>query len=277
MKIFTDGSVLDNNQTGSAFVIPALKVEKSYFLGKNYSIFTAELHAILMALHYLVDLPQSLFQAVICVDSKSVLMALQSNNVNCRPEMIFEIKHLANSLILKGTNLSFCWIPSHCGIFGNEWVDRVAKKGAKNSDKSEKVTISFSIQEGYSTLQKASFDKLYKQVRSGRYIDISRKIEVIKSRLNFSIFTSRQVISLFFRFKLNSLKTKFSKNISCICGHRLDISHILFSCQPIKPSLPKSFTDLSLTEDNLADLLQNTSVLCDIIQSLIQTPILPFL
>ena len=42
LKVFTDGSVLDNKQAGAAFVIPALKLEKSYFLGKHFSIFTAQ-------------------------------------------------------------------------------------------------------------------------------------------------------------------------------------------------------------------------------------------
>ena len=280
LKIFTDGSVLDNKQSGAAFVIPELRVEKSYFLGKNYSIFTAELQAILMALHYLVDLPQTLFQTVICVDSKSVLTALQSYNDKTRPEMIIEISHLVNSLILRGTDLCFCWIPSHCGIFGNEWVDRAAKRGANNSDKSEKVTISFSVQEGYSLLKKTIFEKSSKQDRFSRSIDLSSKIQNVESRLNLISKTnsfSRQIISLFFRFRLNALKTKFSKNINCICGSKLDISHILFNCQSLKSLFPKSFTDLSLTEDKLFDLLHNTPMLCDIIQCLIQSPILPFL
>ena len=57
LKIFTDGSVLENKDAGAAFVIPSLNIEKQYHLGKNYSIFTSELVAIQMALNYLVDLP----------------------------------------------------------------------------------------------------------------------------------------------------------------------------------------------------------------------------
>ena len=42
-KVFTDGSVLDNGQAGAGFVIPYLKKEHAYFLGRGYSVFTVEL------------------------------------------------------------------------------------------------------------------------------------------------------------------------------------------------------------------------------------------
>ena len=60
LKIYTDGSLLDNNKGGAAFIIPGLKIEKSFHIGENKSIFTAELVAITMALNYLtLSLPTS--------------------------------------------------------------------------------------------------------------------------------------------------------------------------------------------------------------------------
>ena len=47
IKIFTDGSVLDSLDSGAGFIIPELKVQKSFYLGKGFSIFTSELYAIL--------------------------------------------------------------------------------------------------------------------------------------------------------------------------------------------------------------------------------------
>ena len=40
IKSFTDGSVLDSLDSGAGFVIPELKVQKSFYLGKGFSIFT---------------------------------------------------------------------------------------------------------------------------------------------------------------------------------------------------------------------------------------------
>ena len=144
----------------------------------------------------------------------------------------------------------------------------------------KKVIIPFSIQEGYSTLKKTLTNKSFNQDGSNNYINLSRKLQDIQNKLNLlskSNSISRQVTSLFFRFRLNALKTKFSKDIKCICGNKFHINHFLFNCQDLKPFLPKSFTDLLLTEDKLFDLLHNTSVLCDIVTCLIESPILPLL
>ena len=51
ITIFTDGSVLDSLDSGSGFVIHKLKVQRSFHLGKGFSIFTSELYAILMTLN----------------------------------------------------------------------------------------------------------------------------------------------------------------------------------------------------------------------------------
>ena len=75
LKIFTDGSVLDSLDSGAGFVIPDLKVQKSFYLGKVFSIFTFELYAVLMALNYICNFQLAIYNFVICVDSKSVLCA----------------------------------------------------------------------------------------------------------------------------------------------------------------------------------------------------------
>ena len=49
LNISTDGSVLANGEAGGGFVIPDLKIRKSYDVGFGYSIFSAERVALLMA------------------------------------------------------------------------------------------------------------------------------------------------------------------------------------------------------------------------------------
>ena len=77
IKIFTDGSVLDSLDNGAGFVIPELKIQKSFYLGKVFSIFTSELYSVLMALNYICNFQLAILDFFICVDSRSVLYALK--------------------------------------------------------------------------------------------------------------------------------------------------------------------------------------------------------
>ena len=53
IKIFTDGSLLGSLDSGAGFVIPELRVQKSFYLGKFFSIFTSELYAISVYIYIL--------------------------------------------------------------------------------------------------------------------------------------------------------------------------------------------------------------------------------
>ena len=66
MNIYSDGSVLGNTQTGARLFIPANKVVQSYYTGNKYYVFSAELVAIRMALHYILNLPVSIFRIGLC-------------------------------------------------------------------------------------------------------------------------------------------------------------------------------------------------------------------
>ena len=103
--IFIDGSVLDSLDSGAGFVIPELKVQKSFYLGNVFSIFTSELHAILMALNYICNIQLAIYNFVICVDSKSVLCALKSWNCKMRGDIFDEVKYIASCTRVLG--LSF--------------------------------------------------------------------------------------------------------------------------------------------------------------------------
>jgi len=65
-------------------------------------------------------------------DSKSVLSALQ--NVSCNNKsshLILEIRHQIKQIVEKNGSIKLIWIPSHCGIEGNETADPLAKEAPK--------------------------------------------------------------------------------------------------------------------------------------------------
>ena len=63
---------------------------------------------------------------VVYSDSMSCLQAIEGEDTE--NPFICHIMNLLWSLSDKGTHARFCWVPSHCGIDGNERVDQLAKE-----------------------------------------------------------------------------------------------------------------------------------------------------
>ena len=70
---------------------------------------------------------------VILTDARSVLEALQAGKL---PDLLKQLLQLSN-----GYSLTLQWVPSHCGIPGNERADRLAREGAESEQPSSRLTF----------------------------------------------------------------------------------------------------------------------------------------
>ena len=95
-------------------------------LPDNSTIFTAEATAISLALNYCQHMGPVHHDVVVYSDSMSCLQAIEGEDTE--NPFICHITNLLWSLSDKGTHVRFCWVPSHCGIDGNEKVDQLAKE-----------------------------------------------------------------------------------------------------------------------------------------------------
>ena len=151
LKIFTDGSVMEDGAAGAAFVISEFNnLTHSYSL-PAVSVFTAELLAISMALQHISAIPVTPFAIVICSDSKAALSAIKSDSQNAREDLVREIATTTHQLITRGTEVLFQWVPAHVCLSGNEKADRTAKRGAKGVDSST-VTMKIGLADVYAEL-----------------------------------------------------------------------------------------------------------------------------
>ncbi|XP_045466643.1 uncharacterized protein LOC123675338 [Harmonia axyridis] len=131
--IFTDASKSARG-TGCAFLTASS--EKRFKLPKDCSIFTAELFAIKKALECIAELGTS--HPIIITDSHSSLHAIQRTYKD--NTIVNDITDLICSIQDNNKSLTLMWIPSHCGIDGNEMVDAAAKEAIIDGHYTEVLT-----------------------------------------------------------------------------------------------------------------------------------------
>ena len=140
VRIFTDGSTGGDQTKGGAGVYiessssGRILHQASYPAGKMCSSYTGECVAFLEALKWLLDNPQT---SLICTDSLSLQEALLSNDWKDKDPWLKLIKE---NIYSNPSQLTLLWIPSHCGIEGNEAADRLANEGAKMCQDNVSVT-----------------------------------------------------------------------------------------------------------------------------------------
>ena len=244
LKIYTDGSVLDNLDCGAGFVIPDLKIERAFYVGNRFSIFTCELFAIIMALNFICESNLDIFSILMCVDSKSVLHAIQNLESKIRRDLLFEVRFLIHILKNRGIGVNFIWIPSHSGLYWNNIADSLAKNGAK---KTNTLDINYNMTLGPCEI-KSLIQKYMRDTMNLRKY----------TRLN----CPRYITCIVHKIRLNTWKTKFVKDCICPCTKTVSIDHILFECMILRNQ------GLDLSSFSKKDILINIPLLIDIAKAI---------
>ena len=131
VRIFTDGSTSGDQQNGGAGVYiecassGRVLHQAKFPAGRLCSSYTGECVALLEALKWLLENPQT---SLICTDSLSLHDALESNDWRDKDPWLKLIKV---NIYSNPSQITLLWIPSHCGIEGNEAEDRLANEGAE--------------------------------------------------------------------------------------------------------------------------------------------------
>jgi ribonuclease HI len=187
-KMYTDGSKCDAG-VGAAVVYGETTVPAT--LPTEASIFSAELYAICMALKLINRSEKRNF--VVFSDSRSVLMAIM--NIRTLHPIIRGVIHTVHDLTnVQRKIISFCWLPGHVGIKGNELADKAAVRAASQPE--QLITLHYKdfypvIQDAFDEkreeLWRAANQKMYEVKPTVKYWDVlrglTRKEEVVVNRL----------------------------------------------------------------------------------------------
>lgn len=248
LHIFTDGSKVPNYGTASAsFYVPAFSYHQAKRMADHTSSFRAELAAIVLALNWLENIDVYV-DTVIFSDSLSAIHAIKEEK---DITFVTEIITLTTKLNYLGKQIHIEWIPSHCGLHGNEMADHFAKAALQNDieifNKLSLSEIKTYITKKYTTLWQDRWNASHtflRQVQSAvdkpHLCSLTRFEESIVHRLRLGITGLNEDL-----FKLKIHPTGHCNN--CI-GIKETVFHFLTEC-------PKYITEraMLLTETNLTN------------------------
>ena len=139
--LYTDGPKSEEGVCGSAWAIfeqnglqtSSEMASGSYCIGSKAEVFDASLHAVQEGLEYISSLNWHPRDIVVCVDNQAALTTLSSDNPAGTEFAQYPLQLLC-TLQHSDWKIQGLWTPAHCGIAGNEQVDKLAKVGTQKMD-----------------------------------------------------------------------------------------------------------------------------------------------
>jgi len=276
--MYTDGSKTAE-KTGSGVYIQQYNIKLTFEINCRSSVLSAELYAILSALHWLTI--SSICRAVILTDSLGALQSI--NTADWRKHgLVNKIVLVNHELLYRGMTVQFMWIPAHQGIPGNSTADFLAKLSTMRSPTHPEVAYNSAVIQLCYSEACSLISHHCLQLWNDEYIHTRRAI-------TYKLFcpvmdtnrTKMHIPATIFRLRagycrLHSHLYKISLHpdgLCDTCGIPETVEHFLIQCSnyaEVRHTLQRSIQHLDINFDWIT-LLKNTRTIPSVIAFLQQT------
>ena len=236
---YTDGSLMEG-KSGYGVYGESPRTELSASLGRNCTIFQAEICGILACVNLGLARRYRNKHMLILSDCQAALKALDSNEIRSR--LVWECFNALSELASRNS-VHLGWIPGHSGIGGNERADGLAKKGAGMPFLGPEPSCGISKSTAYHTINEWSREQHHQRWHSYPGQTLGKKLLTVTSA-QFTQWLVRlgrgqvkQVIALIsghghFRKHLYTIGIT-NENLKCrLCNQSEETAkHIIMDCE----------------------------------------------
>jgi hypothetical protein len=133
--------------------------------------------------------------------------------------------------------VKFCWIKSHCGISGNEYVDYQAKQACIHG---EDMIILAPETDMYVEIRRKVYDIFSEEYKSNQTGKLYKKLNPTPPKQQWfkGLGLNKEMTTCFGRLRSNhglfpayKAKLKIITDPNCECGLTDDVEHYIFLCQ----------------------------------------------
>ena len=240
VHIYTDGSTNTGQERGGAGVYAEddegnVILSESFPAGAYSSSYSAEAVAMLEAVRWIET--THLQTCLICTDSMSLVDAIDKNNWRDPDEWLKEIKTTLSRL---NTQVTVLWIPSHCGIPGNDEADELAKQGSSMAQDDTPVThksVKAKISGRKWEIRHARAKETYGDKR-GPKVEVEKSWPCSVRTLYSRLRTGHAKELAYYRYKIEKDDDPFCR--ACEEEHE-SIKHILCTCPVLQAERRRLF------------------------------------
>ena len=221
--VYTDGSAKNATSNGGGGIFMCLKngelVREFIPTGKFSSNYRAEGEAIgRAAVLAVAHREQNHNRIVVFTDALSVVTALKSEKGSELGELRVALANMTRAY----DRVVIQWIPSHCGIRGNEEADRLANRGSRSAQADFRLSYNDAKAVVRGNLARKWADGHPSHIRTDQYYRLARSEQVILMRLRTG--HNRLNSHMFRTFKIGT-------SAQCPCGAaEMTTEHVLMDC-----------------------------------------------
>jgi ribonuclease HI len=201
LVVYTDGSKSEQG-TGAAFWAQERHQEHKVKLNEWNSVLTAELVAIGEAVEWAATQSVRNRRVVVITDSRSAQQVIMQGDHKSNSGQLRERIYKAAQQVVNGEGqVQIGWVPSHCGIRGNETADRLAGEAAREDGTAQHVRPSKpEIADEVNRCVRKTWQQRWETTTTGRFrreiggqlqplprLRLSRKDDVLWHRLRLGV------------------------------------------------------------------------------------------